>query len=243
MRIITFNGTKSSDIPVYVGETGFMNGPEPDYKTVSVPGRNGDLIYLEGDEKRYQNVPIPYRLIAMASTKAEMRNAATAAKAWLEPCFDSYYRLEDTEDPDHFRLAQYTGPFQVENFMLRSGAIDVEFSCKPQRFLTSGETAQSFTADGTITNPTSFEAKPLVRIYCTGTGTVMIGSRTITIASGATAYIDVDSEIMDCYEGTEIRNSLVTLTDGYPVLSPGDNGITISGDVTQVDITPHWWEL
>lgn len=239
MRTITFNGTSSLDIPCFVGETGAFNAPKPGYKTVSVPGRNGDLIY---SYDRYENVKPPYKLIIRASSKDEFRQRVDRVKSWLLPCYESYYRLEDSIDPDHYRMAQYAGPFDLDIGFFRVGAVDITFNCKPQRYLVSGETAVTVSADGTtITNPTAWAAKPLIRVY--GSGTLSVGDTMYTIAEGATEYIDMDSEIENCYEGTVNRNGLVTRESGFPELAPGDTGISYSGSITQVTITPRFWEL
>lgn len=97
--------------------------------------------------------------------------------------------------------------------------------------------------DGTkqIYNPTLFASKPLIRV--TGTGTVGIGDNTITVASGYT-YVDIDSEIQDCYCGTQNANSLVTFSNRkFPELQPGINGISLGTGVTSVQITPRWFRL
>ena len=92
-----------------------------------------------------------------------------------------------------------------------------------------------------IYNPTLFNSNPLIRV--TGSGTVSIGDNTITIASGYT-YVDIDSEIQDCYCGTQNANSLVTFSNRkFPELQPGINGISLGTGVTSVQITPRWFRL
>lgn len=91
-----------------------------------------------------------------------------------------------------------------------------------------------------ITNPTLFDAKPLLRVY--GTGTLGIASSTITISS-ADVYTDIDCELMDCYKGSANKNAYVSFSSNdFPVLKPGSTGFTFSG-ITQVDITPRWFSV
>ena len=98
-----------------------------------------------------------------------------------------------------------------------------------------------YALDYKINNPTQFPSKPLIRV--TGSGTVSIGDNTITIASGYT-YVDIDSEIQDCYCGTQNANSLVTFSNRkFPELQPGINGISLGTGVTSVQITPRWFIL
>lgn len=98
-----------------------------------------------------------------------------------------------------------------------------------------------FDGSKAIYNPTLFTSKPLIRV--TGSGTVSIGDNTITIASGYT-YVDIDSEIQDCYCGIQNANSLVTFSNRkFPELQRGINGISLGTGVTSVQITPRWFRL
>ena len=122
------------------------------------------------------------------------------------------------------------------------GSFNLTFRRDPRRFLTSGETVQSFTASGTVTNPTLFYSKPLIRVY--GYGTVIIGSDSITIASTGYSYTDIDSEIMDCFYGTTNVNNKVTFqSNDFPTLRPGNTGVSFSGNVTRVQNIPRWYIL
>ena len=90
-------------------------------------------------------------------------------------------------------------------------------------------------------NPTPYESKPTIRVY--GSGTVTINSNTITIDSGQT-YVDIDSEMQDCYTGSTNKNDKVSFsTHKFPTLKPGVNAISYTGSVTSVEITPMWWIL
>jgi phage-related protein len=96
------------------------------------------------------------------------------------------------------------------------------------------------TASGTINNPTLFDAQPLIRVY--GTGSITVNGVTITI-SEADGYTDIDCELMECYKGNVLKNYAVSLdSTDFPVLSAGDNAISMSG-VTSAIITPRWWTI
>lgn len=92
-----------------------------------------------------------------------------------------------------------------------------------------------------ITNPTAFEAKPIIRIY--GAGTVGIGDVNVTF-DGSSEYVDLDCEIQDAYYGLANKNSAVTLDPNrFPVIPANGAEIVLGSGVTQVDITPRWFEL
>lgn len=103
----------------------------------------------------------------------------------------------------------------------------------------SGEDSIDFTGSGILYNRTEFEAKPLLRVFGSGAGSVGIGSQTITISS-ISEYVDIDCEIMDAYKGAVNCNGNVSFTDDI-VLKPGNNNIAKSGNISKVTIIPRWW--
>lgn len=92
-----------------------------------------------------------------------------------------------------------------------------------------------------IYNPTLFESNPLIRV--TGSGTLTLGDEVITVGSGY-SYVDIDSEIQNCYCGLQNANSVVSFGSGkFPTLKPGITGISHSSGITSVQITPRWYRL
>lgn len=153
-----------------------------------------------------------------------------------------YQKLADSYYPDQYRKAYYAGGLDVDAWpTLDAGQFEITFNCKPQRYLTSGDSTTSFTASGTISNPTQFESHPLIRIY--GIGSATINGVTVTI-SDADTYTDIDCELMDAYKGSTSKNAFVSFSGvDFPVLSPGSNTITLGTGVSKIDITPRWWVL
>ena len=230
---ITFGGTDCRTYKVYISGNGTFNSPERDVSTVSIPGRNGDMVL---DNGRYKNVSIKYPAFIADTFNTNMQNFRNAMLSKV-----GYQRLEDTYHPDEFRLARYKSALNVKPLKsLVAGEFDITFDAKPQRYLKSGETAVEFTAAGTISNATLMTALPLIRAY--GTGTLTIGTVTITITA-ADGYTDIDCETQEAYKGSTNCNANITLTSGaFPSLAPGSNSVSFTG-LTKVEITPRWWIL
>lgn len=233
---ITFNGQNSLDYGLYVSGNQTFNSAEKDYSKVSVPGRSGDLLVFN---KRYKNVNVNYDAILIENYEEN----AERVRSWLLSA-DGYCRLEDTYHQNEFRIASFSGPIDFDTKMLEAGETTLTFDCKPQRWLKSGEQKIIVTPDNnrSVLNPTLFESKPLIRIY--GTGQIFIGTGNITINAAGSEYIDIDCDIMDCYEGLLNRNGNVTISK-WPEFTPGNNSIVFSSDsnITKVCITPRWWTL
>lgn len=81
-------------------------------------------------------------------------------------------------------MAVFKNAIALEHEGLLTGEFDVTFDCKPQRWLTSGETAVAVTSGGTITNPTLFDAEPLLAVE--GYGEVKFNNRSIVDIENAT---------------------------------------------------------
>ena len=117
----------------------------------------------------------------------------------------------------------------------------IVFNVKPQRFLSSGDTVITFTANDWITNPTLFDAKPLLRIY--GTGGVRIGDNTISLSAND-EYTDVDCDIMYAYKGSTSKNQYVSVSGiDFPTIPPGRQRVALGTNITKVEITPRWWTV
>lgn len=100
-----------------------------------------------------------------------------------------------------------------------------------------------YTSSQTITNPTDRKAKPVIKVNCSGDGSLTIGDSTITL-TGLTDYIYIDSESENCFRTlSENMNSHVSVSGGFPVLQPGQNSYAFGGDITTIEIYPRWWKL
>lgn len=233
MNTLSINGTALSNI--YVDSALAFNRPAKDVSTYRIPGRSGDLVI---DNGTFQNVLITFPCF--------MREAFPANFETLVNYLGSlagYQRIECSNDTTHFRLGVPVIPqTPTVKRVNKDGYFDLAFNCKPQRFLISGETVVIKNATGTITNPTNFKSQPLLRIY--GTGTFTINGVGITVGAHGQSYVDVDCEMMDCYCGSTSLNEYISFSgNDFPVLSPGSNSFTFGTGITQVRITPRWWEL
>ena len=144
---------------VWAGETSFSKGLTiercPSFgagqrivEKTAIPGKSGDLVFDTGAFSNYiQSYEIWFR-----DKSAGMTSAAKSIATWLLSPL-GYQRLEDTYDPDVFRMAVYTGPIEIENWMLTYGRATLDFDCMPQRWLKSGQT------------PISVQNGDVIRVY------------------------------------------------------------------------------
>ena len=231
----TFDGVKSSVYGVWINGGGTYNAAARRYKEYTVPGRNGNLTIDEGSFADIEHVYPAFIARSFSSNIETFRNLLMSKVGFC--------RLTDTYHTDEFYRARYMDGLEAD---VASGGVagsfNLTFKRDPRRFLTSGETETTITAaSATISNPTNFASLPLIRV--TGYGTLTIGSDVITVAN-TYAYVDIDSEIQDCYHGTDNANAQVAFQSGdFPKLKPGTNNIAISGNITSIKITPRWYRV
>lgn len=240
-KTLEFDGESSGNYGVYISGEAVYNAPERGVEMVSIPGRNGAFAL---DQGRFENIEITYPAGIFADTEADFAQAISDFRNLL--CSKkTYCRLSDDYNPNEFRMAIYKSGLEVSPVQLKAGEFDIIFDCKPQRFLTSGETASSVASGSTINNPTPYASSPLIKV--TGYGTLYIGTYPVAIASGASNPIYIDCDLMSSYEINSQnvivnRNNLITLsTNVFPKIEPGNQTVTYSGHITAVQVTPRWW--
>ena len=237
MGIVTFNGVSSKDLGIQVEHPPGYQTPVKDYDKIHVPGKNGDVVVYKGS---YQNVNRTYD-IAIGDTERSFTEMANSISEWLNST-DGYTRLEDSYEPEYYRLAIYEESPTITNIFQHGGRATVNFNCKPQRFLKSGDHKIITSVNTSLKNPTKFSSLPIITVKGSGNAELQVGTYHVSI-SDVGGYITIDSEIQDCYAGTLNKNPYVTLVNGYPKLAPGINEISFSGGITEVEVIPKWWTL
>lgn len=238
----TFGNANSEAFDIIMTEPPTIAIAERETKTISVSGRSGDLVI---DMGRYKNVPITYQCALIPKMSQNLRELAVSALELLNMAA-GYQRLENSFQPGYYRMAKISGRISIESIVERAGRFSVEFDCKPQRFLWSGEYALSFEAAGTILNPTGFEALPIIKVSGTDAGEVYINGTTVRI-DAITDPIILDCENQNAY--SEVEGSVAVNQNGniyapqFPTLSPGNNSVAFTGGITKLEITPRWWTL
>lgn len=168
---LIYGGIDSADYGIYITGEAVYNAPERAVDLVSVPGRNGAIAI---DQGRFENIEIEYPAgcfaddqTAFATAISDFRNAIMSQLG--------YQRLTDGYHPDEYRMALYISGIEVSPVRRDNGyagEFTIRFNAKPQRWLTSGEDPVSVTSGDEITNPTLFEASPLLMVDGYGTLTV-----------------------------------------------------------------------
>lgn len=231
----SFENKKSTDFGLIVKGERTIGAASPGVEFIEIPGLSGDLI---SSNKRYKNYEDNYDCALLPTDNVE--NAAHKIKAWLQSAV-TYGRLIDYNEPYYYRKAVCVNSIEIAKTLSIIGMCTITFNCKPQYYRLDGDTVKSFTAAGTLSNPEPFESLPYIKVTGTGDITLHINDQNI-ILTDISDYVEIDAELKSCYRGTELLNTHYR-SNFWPVLRPGNNSISWTGNVTKVEIKPRWWTL
>lgn len=238
MNSFVFDGKSSLDFGLCIEHYPIQYAPKRKTEEISIPGRNGALHY---DEGAFEDCTQIYECAFLDPYATAY--TAHAVKEWLYTS-GKRKRLEDSYDPEHFRLASFLGPLDIENKLGRIGKFKVKFQCDPRCFLKNGEDSIIFRGNGVLRNHW-FDADPMILVYGTGAGSITIGATSLELLSIG-GSLTIDCETMDAYRennGSRENANAAIRCEKFPKLKNGDNPVSFSGGVTKIEIIPRWWEL
>ena len=200
-----YDGVSSADFDAYIASSNFLDGASRDVTAVSVPGRNGDLII---SNNRFNN----FLLTENVYIKDDIITNADRLRSFLGKHTDSYYRLEESMYPDVYRLARVSGGFAIETYDHKGGAFSVNYDCKPQRFLKSGDEPLQFfpvVVSGTDWSTQYVPVNGTIKFTATTASTL-----TVTLRTYDSAGSQLTSTNYSCANGAE-KTKTFTSSDKY----------------------------
>lgn len=240
MSFFSYNGRSSADFGLHIESKNIFSAPAFDLSFQSIPGRNGDLLL---SNNRFSNISVSYTVFVARQNAQELADILWAVKGWLYTQPDRYHSITDSYDPGFVRYGVIKEGLDIEEQLNRLGLFTVTFSCKPFRYSLAGSEPVTLAASGgTLHNPFPFPSRPYLCIEGNGSGTLTIQSAKSNATWSFTnidGYVEADSEQMNFYKVTQLKNHTVT-GDGFPVLQPGENVLSCSGGITGLTVTPRW---
>lgn len=240
MTFFTYNGRSSAEFGLHIEKKDVFSAPEYDVEFISIPGRSGDII---NPNRRFANIKVTYTVFLARKNTAALASVLRDIKGWLYSEPDRYHEITDSYDAEYFRYGVISGSLDIEEQLNKVGSFTVTFNCKPYKYSFAGQEVLVTGAKRlSVANPTAFESRPYIKLYGSGAVTLNISSPDSTslwTISAIDEYIEIDSELMNCFKGTVLKNDIVT-GEGFPVLKPGENLIACTGNVQRFEVVPRW---
>ncbi len=143
----------------------------------------------------------------------------------------------------HFRVRRVLGVTPKQKAYGNDITYSMQFVCDPWKYLDDNPEAV-LPQDGVIVNPGTRYSKPIVRLTKSGSdeATITTNGVQFKIAGSQTGLITIDSDRMLVYKTVSNVNTAITqyTTGNLPMLSPGQNIMQVSSNITGVTIVGNW---
>ena len=223
-----WNGMDCRTYGIHVSEQPPITLPAERSTTTNVPGRPGSLTTLEGDDVYDDLLLTATCFVADTSRIQDIgRWLKGGGAVTFANRLGGYYKA---------RIVNQI-PFEK---LLRGNphcSFSVNFRCFPFWYKDGVEEITVTASGTTITNPGSVYSEPVLTVTGSGDITLTVGT-TIVELTGIAESIVLDCELKEAYKGTALMNE--HMSGDFPILVPGLNAISWTGDVTSVVVKTNW---
>jgi len=224
-----WNGVRCTQYGIHVKEQPPITIPKERSEQTTVPGRPGSLTTLEGEDV-YEDLTLTA--------------ACFISDPALIPSIGGWLKGGGTvtfaNRPGGFYHARISNQIPFEKILRGNPhcSFAVSFRCSPP-FWYVNKPAQVTITEGSavVVNPGNVYSEPIITVYGSGDTTLIVNDTFVEL-EGIGTSITLDSVIQEAYKGTKLLNE--KMEGEFPILKPGDNLISWSGDATRVVIAPNW---
>lgn len=224
-----WNGVRCTEYGIYVSEQPTITLPQERSTQTKIPGRPGSLTTLEGDDV-YDDLT----LTATCFIRNPERIPAIAG--WLK----GGGTVTFANRPGGFYHARIANQIPFEKILRGNPhcSFAVNFRCSPPFWYVSNPDEVTITtSSAVVVNLGSVYSEPIIHVYGSGDFTLIVNDTFIEL-EGIENGIVLNSVIQEAYQGETLLNE--KMEGDFPVLKPGNNLISWSGDVSRLVIAPNW---
>lgn len=252
MHSLKVDNVDLSTVGMYISQTTVFNAPKKRYGTVSIPGRNGDLMT---NEEAWDNIQVEYNCYIPKNAK----NVVNYLKQFLLNTV-GYVRIEDTINGNEFRLGFYESGLEDVSMSLHAiqASFTLTFNCKPQRFLRIGEASYDILDKSSVgssgkeinlpffSSPTNFPCSPIFKVNMDDNwGYFKIGDYKIEVVNLHNKTLIIDTETLNCFdEDGNMQNDCVKFSFNRSMKVNFQNVLMKCTDnITRIQVEPRWYTL
>lgn len=182
---LEFDGINSMQHSIFITGESVYDAPERDVESVEIAGRSGNVLI---DNGRWKNLEVTYHAGTFGSDQDEFASKIRNFRNLLASRY-GYHRLMDTYNPEEYRIGRFKSVEVEAEGRKRAGEFDIVFDCKPQRYLTSGESSVTVSNGESLYNPTPYDASPLLAVQ--GYGAIGFNGYEIELSQGLYGTIEI----------------------------------------------------
>lgn len=227
MVTIEYNGKTNVQFDLVVTNFEQRKRPEEQIEIIDIEGRSGSLVDRHGVYRSYQRT-------------IEMVNLTEDKKPLVHKWLSGRGTLRTSEDPNGFHFVDIIDAVERKYIGKIHSIIAVTFLCEPHFYLDAGTRTIKISTPTTLMNIGTDSAEPLIKVYGSGNGQVLINEQVIPL-TGIEQYLTIDSKLKIVHkDGLPVGRRM---QGDFPVLSEGTNLISFTGGIAQLELTPRWREL
>lgn len=237
--MIIWAGTSSEDVGMVIQHYPKVIIPARKREVQAVPGRSGDIV-IEFDT--FENYEQQYDCFLDAKALGGLNTVIPKVSDWLLGN-SGYQRLEDTYFPDVYRMAYVVNAIEFTSMFNEYGSGTLTFNCAPEKYFKMGEEEITLTKNQKLFNPSSFKARPIIKITTNGSnGYLYFNDRAFYLYDEPAGVITVNSKNHTSFNGSTNVSSMIQGL--YEDLYLGkETQFNWTGGITAVSIIPRWWTV
>lgn len=223
MSYIILNGVKSTSIEgLMIQALPSISKPQIRTKIETIDGRDGDLVtklgYAAYDKQLLIGLYGKYNIDDIIKY---FNSEGTVTFSNEDEKYYKYQILEAIDFERLIRFRQATVTLHVQPFKHSLSEGDTEYSLKNNTEIL-------------VNNSGNIFSKPVITLYGSNTcGIYLNGSQVFSIEFGTNDNITIDTEALEAYSGTTLKNRIVTGNYDKFYLPVGPNTIKFTGSVTR----------
>ena len=224
-----WNGVRCITRGIFVSEQPPITIPQERSKQTTIPGRPGSLTTLEGDDV-YDDITLT------ANCFIRDPSLIPSIAGWLKGSGKVIF----ANRPGGFYSARISNQIPFEKILRGNPhcSFAVNFRCSPPFWYVNNPSNVTITtASYILTNPGTVYSEPIISVYGSGDMTLIINDAFIEL-EGVSNGITINSVIQEAYQGNTLLNN--KMEGDFPILKPGTNLISWSGNVTRLVVQPNW---
>lgn len=233
MGYFTFNGKSSLDFGLRVTNDYKIVSTGNDVETVTVDGRDGDLL-ISNNRLKSVSIELPCTIKSNKSLQA----LSTDISNWLN--VEGYKDMTFSWDNDYIYRVAFIETFEIASIMRQFGTIKLNFLAQPVKYFKDGMQRQNLSNGLALNGKGNVKAKPIIKLTGSGETVLTINGRK-TKLKDVQGNIVLDMQSNQVYSGNLSAWNKVVRSPEFvmPYLDAGRNLISWTGNFA-VELTPFW---
>lgn len=223
--MFTFKGIKAENLNLVFSSFPVIPTALRVVERIKIPGKEEHLTLKNIN---YEPILIPFEGVALTSDLFSLRTFFSGEGQLI---FDDY--------PDYIFEANLYKEVSLKHDTFDSVDFFGVFECQPVIYLKQGQVNHTFSIkDIQMNNPGNLESLPTIKIVGSGTITIKQENKKVLEINDVVNHVVIHSRLDSIFEDTR---SLERFSIGETIrFKPGINQLSFEGNITSIEITPHW---